>query len=64
MARINQAHTQNYLESSNDEDNHNEVHTWNHGAGIQSLPTYSGVNEVSYSANWVYIRTTVGLAII
>ena len=46
------------FESSNDEDNHNEVHTWNHGAGIQSLPTYSGVNEVSYSANWVYMRTT------
>ena len=46
------------FESSSDEDNHNEVHTWNHGDGVQSLPTYSGVNEVSYSSNWVYIRTT------
>ena len=46
------------FESAEDEDNHNEVHTWSHGAGNQSLPTYSGVNEVSYSDNWVYIRTT------
>src|SRR3954454_11943506 len=35
--------------------------TWSRGAGVQSLPTYAGVSEVSYSANWVYIRTT-GLA--
>jgi YHYH protein len=35
--------------------------TWSRGQGTQSLPTYSGVHEVSYSANWVYIRTT-GLA--
>ena len=46
------------FESAEDEDNHIEVHTWSHGAGNQSLPTYSGVNEVSYSDNWVYIRTT------
>lgn len=35
--------------------------TWSRGAGTQSLPTYSGVNEVLYSNDWVYIRTT-GLA--
>jgi hypothetical protein len=35
--------------------------TWSRGAGTQSLPTYSGVSEVLYSASWVYIRTT-GLA--
>ena len=46
------------FESSEDQDNHNEVHTWSHGEGNQSTPTYSGVNEVSYSDNWVYIRTT------
>jgi hypothetical protein len=34
---------------------------WSRGQGVQSLPTYAGVNEVSYSASWVYIRTT-GLA--
>ncbi|MFL2859514.1 MAG: YHYH protein [Pontiellaceae bacterium] len=44
--------------SADDENNHNEVHTWDHGAGTQLIPTYSGVNEVSYSDNWVYIRTT------
>src|ERR1043166_1898582 len=37
------------------------VTTWSRGAGNQALPTYSGVHEVLYSANWVYIRTT-GLA--
>ena len=35
--------------------------TWSRGSGTQSLPTYSDVSEVCYSANWVYIRTT-GLA--
>ncbi len=35
--------------------------TWSRGTGIQSSPTYADVSEVSYSANWVYIRTT-GLA--
>lgn len=35
--------------------------TWSRGSGTQSLPTYSDVSEICYSANWVYIRTT-GLA--
>lgn len=35
--------------------------TWSRGSGVQSLPTYSGVSEITYSASWVYIRTT-GLA--
>ncbi|MCB1278628.1 YHYH protein [Prosthecobacter sp.] len=35
--------------------------TWSRGTGIQSNPTYATVSEVSYSASWVYIRTT-GLA--
>ncbi len=32
--------------------------TWSRGQGVQSLPTYCGISEVSYSASWVYIRTT------
>ncbi len=35
--------------------------TWSRGSGTQASPTYADVNEVSYSASWVYIRTT-GLA--
>ena len=35
--------------------------TWSRGTGTQSSPTYADVNEINYSANWVYIRTT-GLA--
>jgi hypothetical protein len=35
--------------------------TWSRGSGAQTLPTYAGVNQVSSSANYVYIRTT-GLA--
>lgn len=35
--------------------------TWSRGQGVQSAPTYAGVSQVSYSANWVYIRAT-GLA--
>ena len=34
------------------------VTTWSGGAGVQSLPTYGGIHEVSYSDNWIYIRTT------
>ena len=37
------------------------VTTWSRGAGVQASPTYAGVSEVTYSANYVYIRTT-GLA--
>ena len=31
------------------------VTTWSRGQGTQSTPTYAGVNQVSYSADWVYI---------
>ncbi len=37
------------------------VTTWSRGAGVQNAPAYSGVQEISYSANYVYIRST-GLA--
>ena len=37
------------------------VTTWSRGTGVQSSPAYADVNEINYSANWVYIRTT-GLA--
>ena len=32
--------------------------TWTNGSLIQALPAYSGVQEIDYSSNWVYIRTT------
>ena len=35
--------------------------TWSRGSGTQSNPTYADVNEIAYSASWVYIKTT-GLA--
>ncbi len=35
--------------------------TWSRGTGTQTNPTYADVNEINYSASWVYIRTT-GLA--
>jgi YHYH protein len=35
--------------------------TWTRGQGTQSSPTYTDISEVSYSANWVYVRAT-GLA--
>lgn len=35
--------------------------TWSRGQGVQSSPTYAGVSEISYSNDWIYIRTT-GLA--
>ncbi|MDA0350060.1 MAG: sulfatase-like hydrolase/transferase [Verrucomicrobia bacterium] len=41
-----------------DESNLNAVTTWSRGAGVQNAPTYSGVHEISYTDNWVYIRTT------
>jgi hypothetical protein len=37
------------------------VTTWSRGAGTESSPCYAGVHEISYSPNWVYIKTT-GLA--
>src|SRR5689334_2543752 len=30
----------------------------NMGSGGQTTPTYCGIHEVSYSASWVYLRTT------
>ena len=35
--------------------------TWSRGSGTQSSPAYADINEINYSASWVYIRTT-GLA--
>jgi hypothetical protein len=32
--------------------------TWSQGVVNQAVPAYSGVYEISYSASWVYIRTT------
>ncbi|HCN30840.1 MAG TPA: hypothetical protein DIT64_19395 [Verrucomicrobiales bacterium] len=37
------------------------VTTWSRGQGVQSQPTYAGVSQVEYSADWVYLRAT-GLA--
>jgi arylsulfatase A-like enzyme len=37
------------------------VTTWNRGAGVQTTPTYSDVQQVDYSSNYVYVHTT-GLA--
>ena len=34
------------------------VTTWSNGAGVQTNPAYCGVQEVDYSANWVYIRSS------
>ena len=36
----------------------NAVATWSNGTQTQSLPAYCGIQEVSYSANWVYVRST------
>lgn len=35
--------------------------TWSRGTGVQSSPTYSGIQQIDYSSNWVYVHTT-GLA--
>jgi hypothetical protein len=34
------------------------VTTWSRGRGNQSIPSYAGVMQVSYSANWVYLRSS------
>ena len=39
----------------------NSVTTWTNGTQVQSLPAYCGVQSVSYSTDWVYIKTS-GLA--
>lgn len=45
-------------ETLNDEATLNAVTTWNRGAGVQTTPTYAGIHQISYTENWVYIRTT------
>ncbi len=44
-----------------DQNTLNAATTWSRGAGVQSSPTYSDVQQIDYSASWVYIHTT-GLA--
>lgn len=34
------------------------VTTWSRGQGTQSTPSYAGVMQVSYSDNWVYLRSS------
>ena len=34
------------------------VTTWSRGQGTQTEPTYAGIHEISYTDEWVYIRTT------
>jgi arylsulfatase A-like enzyme len=34
------------------------VTTWYRGQGVQALPTYSGIHQISYTATDVYLRTT------
>lgn len=41
-----------------DESNLEDITVWSRGQGAQSAPTYAGVHEVSYTDDWVYIRTT------
>ena len=45
-------------ETLSDQNSGNAVSTWSRGQGTQTLPTYAGIHEVSYSNDWVYIRTT------
>ena len=35
--------------------------TWSRGTGTQTNPVYADINEIKYSTNWIYIRTS-GLA--
>src|SRR5258708_32226901 len=34
------------------------VTTWSNGTQTQSLPAYSGVQEIYSSSSWIYLRTT------
>lgn len=34
------------------------ITTWSNSSFSQSLPAYSGVQEIDYSSSWVYIRST------
>lgn len=36
----------------------NAVTTWSRGQGTQSMPSYAGVMQVSYSNDWVYLRSS------
>ncbi|MCH2036631.1 MAG: sulfatase-like hydrolase/transferase [Puniceicoccaceae bacterium] len=45
-------------ETLDDQNSKNAVSVWSRGQGNQSLPTYAGVHEVSYSNDWVYIRSS------
>jgi len=36
----------------------NAASTWSNGAQTQALPAYAGVQELSSSSDWVYLRTT------
>ena len=45
-------------ETLEDQNAQNAVTTWNRGAGVQTLPTYAGVHEISHTATNVFIRTT------
>ena len=45
-------------ETLEDQSNRNAVTTWNRGAGVQALPTYAGVHEISYTATNIFIRST------
>lgn len=38
--------------------NGSTVTTWSNGTQTQAAPAYSGVQEISSSSNWVYVRTT------
>lgn len=46
------------FETLTDQNNGNDVTTWSRGQGSQTLPTYAGIHEISYSDDWVYIRST------
>src|SRR6267378_1050323 len=39
----------------------NAASTWSNGTQVQSLPAYCGVQEVYFSSNWIYLKTS-GLA--
>lgn len=41
-----------------DMNNGNAVSTWSRGTGVQASPTYSGVHQIDFSNQWVYIRST------
>ncbi len=34
------------------------VTTWSRGQGVQATPSYAGVMQVSYSSDWVYLRSS------